>query len=471
MPKYFPVLSLFLFLVSACTPGVNTPDLGGLYNELAMHEDPNRNPVIVIPGLLGSKLIDLDTGDRVWGTFGLGQVDPNTPTGARQFSLPMAKGKKLSELRDHVEPDGALDRIVVNFLGIPLELNAYYNILQTLGVGGYRDEELGMAGAVDYGKDHYTCFQFAYDWRRDIVESAKELDHFIKTRAQYVQKETEKRFGKKMVKVKFDLVAHSMGGLVARYYLRYGAADLPEDGSLPKLTWAGAEYVEHLVIIGTPNAGSMDSLEDMIHGASIDSLFPHYPASVLSTMPSMYELLPRARHHPLLRVDGQPVADLYDPELWKNQQWGLADPIQDPVLKLLLPEVESRKQRLEIALDHQAKSLRRGRQFTTAMDLPAKPPESVKLLLIVGDAEETKMAAQINPEGGIKIIKTGPGDGTVLRSSALMDERMSGHLDRRLVSPIHWNQVHFIFSDHLGLTKNPAFTDNVLYFLLESPLN
>jgi len=471
MPKYFPVLSLFLFLVSACTPGVNTPDLEGLYNELAMHEDPNRNPVIVIPGLLGSKLIDLDTGDRVWGTFGLGQVDPNTPTGARQFSLPMAKGKKLSELRDHVEPDGALDRIVVNFLGIPLELNAYYNILQTLGVGGYRDEELGMAGAVDYGKDHYTCFQFAYDWRRDIVESAKELDHFIKTRAQYVQKETEKRFGKKMVKVKFDLVAHSMGGLVARYYLRYGAADLPEDGSLPKLTWAGAEYVEHLVIIGTPNAGSMDSLEDMIHGASIDSLFPHYPAAVLSTMPSMYELLPRARHHPLLRVDGQPVADLYDPELWKNQQWGLADPKQDPVLKLLLPEVESRKQRLEIALDHQAKSLRRGRQFTTAMDLPAKPPESVKLLLIVGDAEETKMAAQINPEGGIRIIKTGPGDGTVLRSSALMDERMSGHLDRRLVSPIHWNQVHFIFSDHLGLTKNPAFTDNVLYFLLESPLN
>ncbi|MDH5458867.1 MAG: hypothetical protein OEY26_09140 [Nitrospinota bacterium] len=94
-----------------------------------------------------------------------------------------------------------------------------------------------------------------------------------------------------------------------------------------------------------------------------------------------------------------------------------------------------------------------------------------KLFLIVGDAEKTKMTAQINPEGGIKIIKTGPGDGTVLRSSALMDERISGHLDRRLVSPIHWNQVHFIFSDHLGFTKSPAFTDNILYFLLECPLN
>ncbi len=471
MPKHIQILSLFFLLFSACSTTEHFPDLGDLYNELAQEEDPHRNPVIVIPGLLGSKLVDQDTDEMVWGAFGLGQVDPNTPTGARQFSLPMEKGKKLKELRDNVKSDGALDRVVINFLGIPLELNAYYNILQTLGVGGYRDQGLGEAGAIDYGEGHYTCFQFDYDWRRDIVESAKQLDHFIKTRAQYVQKETEKRFGIKMVKVKFDLVAHSMGGLVARYYLRYGAADLPEDGSLPELTWAGAEHVEHLVIIGTPNAGSMVSLHDLIHGASINSLFPRYPAAVLSTMPSMYELLPRARHAPLLRANGQPVTDLFDPELWKTQQWGLADPEQDHILKLLLPEVESRGQRLEIALDHQAKALRRARQFTAAMDVQAKPPDSLKFFLIAGDAEDTKMTAQINPEGGIKIIQTGPGDGTVLRSSALMDERMADNLRSRLISPIHWDQVIFIFSDHMGLTKDPAFTDNILYFLLESPPN
>ena len=472
MPKHISILPFIFLFISACSTTEHIPDLGHIYNELAMQEDPHRNPIIVIPGLMGSKLVDQDTGEQAWGTFGLGQVDPNTPNGARQFALPMEKGTSLEELHDHVEPDGALDRVVVNFLGIPLELNAYYNILQTLGVGGYRDEALGMAGAIDYGENHYTCFQFDYDWRRDIVESAKRLDHFIKTRAQYVQMETEKRFGIKIAKVKFDLVAHSMGGLVARYYLRYGTADLPEDGSLPELTWAGAEHVEHLVIIGTPNAGAIASLQNLIYGVSIDSLFPRYPAAVLSTMPSMYELLPRARHHPLLWADGEPVTDLFDPELWKSQQWGLADPKQDSILKLLLPDIENPEQRREIALDHQAKALRRARQFTSAMDVPAQPPDSLKLLLIAGDAEKTKMTAQINPEGGgIKIVKTGPGDGTVLRSSALMDERTSGNLNRRLVSPIRWSQVHFIFSDHLGLTKNPAFTDNVLYFLLESPRN
>jgi len=34
--------------------------------------------------------------------------------------------------------------------------------------------------------------------------------------------------------------------------------------------------------------------------------------------------------------------------------------------------------------------------------------------------------------------------------------------------PIEWDQVLFLFSDHLDLTKKPAFTDNLLYFLLES---
>ena len=471
MRKYFSIYIFFLVLLPACGPAHHAPDLGNFYNELAQHRDPHRNPILVIPGLMGSKLVDQDSGKTVWGAFGLGQVDPNTSKGARLVALPMAPGQPLRELQDNIESAGALDRVIFNFLGFPLQLNAYYHILQTLGVGGYRDEALGISGAIDYGEGHYTCFQFDYDWRRDIVESAKNLDRFIQEKTRYIQEETEKRFGIKLENVKFDIVAHSMGGLVARYYLRYGGADLPEDGSLPELTWAGARHVDHLIMIGTPNAGSLGSLQNLISGVSPETLFPHYSAAVLGTMPSMYELLPRGRHRPLMRADGEPVTDLFDPELWKSQQWGLADPEQDEFLKMLLPDIESQEQRLEIALDHQAKALRRARQFTSALDVPAKPPGSLKLFLVTGDAEETKMTAQINPEGGIKIVKTGQGDGTVLRSSALMDERMADNLRSRLISPIQWNQVLFVFSDHLGITKDPVFTDNILYFLLESPRN
>ena len=163
------------------------------------------------------------------------------------------KIKTLNQLQDNVFPSETLDRVVVSFGGYPLILNTYAYILGVLGVGGYRDQQQAQMGVVDWGDDHFTCFQFAYDWRRDIVESARKLDQFIKEKKNYVEKELEKRFGITDHDVKFDIVAHSMGGLVARYYLRYGDQDLPSDGSLPQLNWAGSKFVDRLVMVGTPN--------------------------------------------------------------------------------------------------------------------------------------------------------------------------------------------------------------------------
>jgi hypothetical protein len=71
--------------------------------------------------------------------------------------------------------------------------------------------------------------------------------------------------------------------------------------------------------------------------------------------------------------------------------------------------------------------------------------------------------------GELTTLTTSPGDGTVLRTSALLDERVGGEWSPVLRSPIAWRHVMFLFSDHLGLTKDPAFTDNVLYLLLEDP--
>ena len=65
------------------------------------------------------------------------------------------------------------------------------------------------------------------------------------------------------------------------------------------------------------------------------------------------------------------------------------------------------------------------------------------------------------------------GDGIVIRSSAIMDERkinnnsvVSAH---RLQSPISWDSVTFLDQDHVGITKDNTFIDNMLFTLLESP--
>ena len=95
-------------------------------------------------------------------------------------------------------------------------------------------------------------FMFPYDWRRDISEHAVALDALV-NRA--VDRVVEGK-GVPRDSVKLDMMGHSMGGLVLRYYLRYGTQPLPEDGSLPPLTWAGAKHARRVIIAGSPNSGS-----------------------------------------------------------------------------------------------------------------------------------------------------------------------------------------------------------------------
>ena len=71
--------------------------------------------------------------------------------------------------------------------------------------------------------------------------------------------------------------------------------------------------------------------------------------------------------------------------------------------------------------------------------------------------------------GALAPLDTTPGDGTVLRTSALLDERVGGTWAPTLRSPVQWSRVTFPFEEHVEMTASPAFTDNLLYYLLEHP--
>jgi len=458
-------VGLAALLTGCTTQRARSADLATIYNTAAQNIGSDRTPVVVIPGILGSKLVD-ESGTKVWGSFTFGAADPDFPHGARLVALPMERGVPLSGLRDEVYAADVLDTVTVD-IGLlrGFELGAYIDIMKTLAAGRYRDQSLGEVGAVDYGGLHYTCFQLAYDWRRDISEQARAL-HDVIVEAQTITREELGLPDDAPVKV--DVVAHSMGGLVLRYYLRYGPHPLPEDGSLPEITWEGAKNVRQAILIGTPNAGSILALQQLVKGYDLNPLFPNYRPSILGTMPAIYQLLPRSRHARVVDADSREPIDLFDPEVWERYGWGLLSESEDDKLRDLLPSVSTREERLAIARDQLEKSLAKAEQFHLAIDSPASPPEGTTISIFVGDSEDTPSVFGVTKAGKLRLLETAPGDKTVTRDSAVMDERVGSEWRPFLQTPIDWHTVHFLFAEHIELTKTPAFADNILFMLLET---
>lgn len=463
-----------LWVLSGCISTKNhTHHLKKIYDHSAQYHLPDRNPVIVIPGILGSQLIDQETEEVVWGAFRTNFVNPNHMKGAQQMSLPLTAGSP--QAHDNVSANGVLEDIKLSLIGFPINIQAYAGILTTLGAGNYRDQTLGL-NSIDYGTDHFTCFQFDYDWRRDISENAQALQAFIDRERVEIQRHYKDLYGIENAEVKFDIVAHSMGSLLTRYFMRYGAQRLPDDGSLPEITWAGAEDVERVILVAPPNAGSTHAFKQLLTGFNTGRpLLPHYSAALLGTFHSIYQLLPRPRHRYIVwDADITEPVDIFDPKIWQKYQWGLSAQDKETLhfLKWVLPDEPDAQKRQKIAQDFQAYALKRAKQFHDALDRPADAPDNLDLFLVAGDSKKTPQVISIHKQDGqFETLTYGVGDGTVLRSSALLDERVGQTWHPTLKSPINWEGTLFLFKDHRSLTSDPIFEDNVLYWLLEAPRN
>ncbi|MEM1161770.1 MAG: hypothetical protein AAGJ28_12615, partial [Pseudomonadota bacterium] len=369
-------------------------------------------------------------------------------------------------------------------LGVEIVIDVYRGAAQTLSAGGFsfsaqssfdgpgapRSVSFPLATPAqeeqpdETATSDFNAFRFDYDWRRDLIETAHAFGRFLRRR----QIEVAAQRGVAPDEVKFDLIAHSMGGLVSRYFLKYGFAEPDEDGSLPDITWNGAEFFSRVIFVAPPNGGSITALENMVNGKSLGPFQPLYPAALMASYPSVYQLMPRNRHK-RLRIGGAPVPDLFDIDLWQEQGWGLVGQEADAGLALLLPAEKDPVQRREIARSHTERLLERARQFHTMMDRWVPPPPGLDLFLVVGGGFETPATAEVGPDGVFEITGVEEGDGVVLRASALLDERLDGDFSTGLRSPFRFKTTLFLPDEHIELTKNPVFGDNLLFWLLEAP--
>jgi hypothetical protein len=439
-----------LVLPAGCArPAANDP--GQFYPPPQSRQGVERAPVVFIPGIPAVALLEAK--------------------GSPFPALPMRQGTVLRELRDGLRPGGVAPSGASRPSGAPHAAGADADLLAALRLGGYRLGEKEVAGTDVAGPP--DLFRFDYDWRRDLVESAASLHRFLLDRRAEVQAARAGDATGRVAPIRFDVVAHSTGGLVLRYYLRYGDADLPGDGSLPPLTWAGADLVGRAILVGTPNAGGIGALLDLVGGEGASAILPGISPLVLGTYPSAYQLLPRGRHGSVVRIQGhirQTIDDLFDAALWENLGWGLASADHDESLARLLPLEPDPVARRRIALDHLRKCLRRARRFCEALDVPGHPQAGLSLHLMAADTTPTDAVGGIDwVTGRVSAIEQRPGDGVVLRSSALLDERVGAMWSPSLLSPIDWSSVIFFHADGAALARDPAFIDNLLFLLLEQP--
>jgi pimeloyl-ACP methyl ester carboxylesterase len=266
-----------------------------------------RPPVIFVPGLLGSELVNKNTGQKVW--FKTRRVKTD------DISLPI--GPDLAANRDALVP-GDVIRDAKSLI-FPRQ-DVYGRLIDYLQTrGGYR--EANWDNPPERGYED-TLYLFSYDWRRDIVETSRLLIRRIESLKQKLGRPD----------LKFNIVAHSMGGLVARYAAMYGDSDLPADGSVPVLTWAGAKHIEKIILIAPPNEGAVRSLDAIVNGFDITGLKIKLPyvrrlsKFDIFTIPTAYELLPAPGVMKAIGDDLKPVRiDLYDQAVWNKYGWNVIE--------------------------------------------------------------------------------------------------------------------------------------------------
>ena len=321
-----------------------------------------KAPIIIIPGLTGSDLYNERTGEHVW--FRPHRVDDD------DIRLPISPN--IARNRDNlVSRDVIRELKVVKFLP---EIEVYERLIDAIQTrGGYKEGKWG-APAKDGDKD--TFYVFPYDWRRDNIESARKLVRRIE--------EMKRKLGKPGLK--FNVIAHSMGGLVARYAAMYGDSDIP--GGKLEPSWPGARHFDKIFLLGTPNSGTVSALDALLNGFSYVGGGLNIPfIQDLSkfdvfTIPSAFQLLP---YDGTLRAYDeflQPMKiDIYDPATWEKYGWGVWK--DDDYEKKYRPsEVIHIKSYLAAVLN-------RAKQFQTALNANNSKNVPVAIYLVGGDCKET----------------------------------------------------------------------------------
>jgi pimeloyl-ACP methyl ester carboxylesterase len=257
-----------------------------------------------------------------------------------------------------------------------------------------------------------SLFVLYYDWRRDLAESACLLAHRVD------------RIRTAARAPKVHLIGHSLGGVIARYYARYGGRDVMGERACPLGTKAsttaanepGGAAIGRVVSLGAPHRGSGLAFRSLLQDFNVFGVMGVGLRDAVFTMPVAWELLPfpdaDGRAPLLVGANGVERVALYDPEVWAARGWLTGDPT-DPERRRFVHAVLARAKRLH--------------QRLAERDVVE---EAVPRLVVGSDCRPTTVRALVE-NGNVQFLSrsqgdhpafnrvTMPGDGVVTLESAL----------------------------------------------------
>jgi CHAT domain/Lecithin:cholesterol acyltransferase len=314
---------------------------------------PMADVVVLLPGITGSVLRD-SRGRDVWA--------PTAGTAARAL---VTLGRSITdlELRDGDADDGVTAPLMVPDLHL---IPGLWKIDGYSKLSGYLQRQF----AVTPGRNFFT---FPYDWRRDNRIAARRL-----------KEQTDRwlwEWRQESPEAKLILVGHSMGGLVARYFLE---------------CLEGWRDTRRLVTFSTPYRGSLNALNFLAHGMQKKlGPIPVLDLSrLLRSFPSIYQLLPI-----------YPCLDQGDGQLIRVSE------------AAGLPHVDAERARAADGFHREIE-----RAVTAHLDDEAYRRGRYTVHPIVGTFQATLLSAR-RSGGSVEVLGTYPGfapdgDGTVPRVSA-----------------------------------------------------
>ena len=223
----------------------------GRWNDIEKLPQQRKSPIILIPGIMGTSIVRNRDSYQLWPTTLAGDV----------------RSLALDPVGSDVSGQEASPGEVIRFfrIGSVPVMDVYDSTFKFFANNGYTE-----------GKDF---FGFPYDWRKDLRVAAAGLSAKIAQVKQQTNSE------------KVILLAHSMGGLVARNYL-----------TLP----GAAGNVEKLFMLGTPHCGTPKAFVVIRYGKEgplpwVVFWGPTESDLMVATanMLGLYQLLPSRRYEAL----------------------------------------------------------------------------------------------------------------------------------------------------------------------------